>query len=162
MFSYAPAGLVPLLVLLPRADRPGLLSDAPSGLIRGKHSCVGKITLLAKTTMRISSTILALACALGIIATPAAAQSITGTIVGRVTDPSDAVIVGARVRAINAATDATDSATTDDSGFYRLPNLLPGEYFVEVEAAGFQTTRVSAQRLSLADNLRLEELSNTR
>ena len=42
--------------------------------------------------MRISSTILALACALGIISLPAAAQSITGTIVGRVTDPSDAVV----------------------------------------------------------------------
>ena len=48
--------------------------------------------------MRISSTILALACALGIISLPAAAQSITGTIVGRVTDPSDAVVVGASVR----------------------------------------------------------------
>ncbi len=90
------------------------------------------------------------------MALPAAAQSITGTIVGRVTDPSDAVIVGASVRAINAATEATDSATTDDSGFYRLPNLLPGEYFVEVKAAGFQTARVSAQRLSLGDNLRLD------
>ena len=106
--------------------------------------------------MRISSTILALACALGIIALPAAAQSITGTIVGRVTDPSDAVIVGASVRAINAATEAIDSAATDDSGFYRLPNLLPGEYFVEVEATGFQTARVSKQRLSLADSLRLD------
>ena len=76
--------------------------------------------------MRISSTILALACALGIISLPAAAQSITGTIVGRVTDPSDAVVVGASVRAINAATEAVDSAATDESGFYRLPNLLPG------------------------------------
>ena len=50
-------------------------------------------------------------------AVPAAAQSITGAIVGRVTDPSDAVIVGASVRAINAATGALDAATTDDTGF---------------------------------------------
>ncbi len=97
-----------------------------------------------------------LACALGTALPPAAAQSITGAIVGRVTDPSDAVIVGASVRAINAATEAVDGAATDDAGFYRLPNLLPGEYFIEVEATGFQTTRVSAQRLSLADNLRLD------
>ncbi len=87
---------------------------------------------------------------------PAAAQSITGTIVGRVTDPSDAVVIGASVRAINVATGAVDAATTDDSGFYRIPHLLPGEYFVEVEAPGFQTAKVSAQRLSLADNLRLD------
>ena len=89
-------------------------------------------------------------------AVPAAAQSITGAIVGRVTDPSDAVIVGASVRAINAATAAVDATTTDDTGFYRIANLLPGEYLVEVEASGFQTAKVSAQRLSLADNLRLD------
>ena len=106
--------------------------------------------------MRNSSATLVLACALSFAPLPAAAQSITGAIVGRVTDPSDAVIVGANVRAINTATEVADAAATDDSGFYRLPNLLPGEYFIEVEATGFQTTRVSAQRLSLADNLRLD------
>ena len=87
---------------------------------------------------------------------PAAAQSITGAIVGRVTDPSDAVIVGASVRATNAATGAVDAAATDNTGFYRIANLLPGEYFVEVEASGFQTARLSAQRLSVGDNLRLD------
>ena len=105
--------------------------------------------------MRISTTLI-LASALCMTAAPAAAQSITGAIVGRVTDPSDAVIVGASVRAINAATGAVDATTTDNTGFYRIPNLLPGEYFVEVEASGFQTARVSAQRLSVGDNLRLD------
>ena len=94
--------------------------------------------------MRISSTTLILACALCLAPVPAAAQSITGAIVGRVTDPSDAVIVGASVRAINAATAAVDTTTTDNTGFYRIANLVPGEYFVQVEASGFQTTRVSA------------------
>jgi len=103
-----------------------------------------------------SFAILALACALCMAPPPAAAQSITGAIVGRVTDPSDAAVVGARIRAISAGTRAVDAATTNDSGFYRIPHLLPGEYFVEVEAPGFQTARVSAQRLSLADNLRLD------
>ena len=99
---------------------------------------------------------LLVASALCMAAVPAAAQSITGAIVGRVTDPSDAVIVGASVRAINAATGAVDATATGDTGFYRIANLLPGEYFVEVEASGFQTARVSAQRLSLADSLRLD------
>ena len=80
--------------------------------------------------MRISWVRLILACTLGILPVPAAAQSITGAIVGRVTDPSDAVIVGASVRAINAATAAVNAATTGDTGFYRIPNLLPGNYFV--------------------------------
>ncbi len=86
----------------------------------------------------------------------ALSQNITGTIVGRITDPSGAVVAGADVRAIHAATDVVDSTASDDTGFYRIPNLLPGEYFVEVEASGFQTTRVTSQRLSVADNLRLD------
>ena len=47
-----------------------------------------------------------------------------------------------------------DAANTDETGSYRIANLLPGEYFLEVEAPGFQTAKTSAQRLSLADNLR--------
>ena len=114
--------------------------------------------------MRISTTLI-LAFALCMAPAPAAAQSITGAIVGRVTDPSDAVVVGASVRAINVATGALDAAATDGAGFYRIANLVPGEYFVEVEAPGFQKTRLSAQRLSLADNLRLDvelELGETK
>ena len=58
--------------------------------------------------------------------------------------------------AINAATEVVDSSATGDTGFYRIPNLLPGEYFVEIEAYGFEAARVSAQRLSVGDNLRLD------
>ena len=98
--------------------------------------------------------LLILACALSFPPVPAAAQSVTGAFVGRITDPSDSVIVGAQVQAINAATGAVDAANTDETGSYRIANLLPGEYFLEVEAPGFQTAKTSAQRLSLADNLR--------
>ena len=111
---------------------------------------------LPSPRLRISTTLTLVACALCMAAVPAAAQSITGAIVGRVTDPSDAVIVDANVRAINAATGAVDAAATDNTGFYRIANLLPGEYLVEVAASGFQTARVSAQRLSVGDNLRLD------
>ena len=98
--------------------------------------------------------LLILACALCIAPVPGAAQSVTGAFVGRITDPSDSVIVGAQVRAINAATGAVDAANTDETGFYRIANLLPGEYLIEVEAPGFQTAKTATQRLSLADNLR--------
>ena len=104
--------------------------------------------------MRISPAKLILACALCFAPAPGVAQSVTGAFVGRVTDPSDSVIVGAQVRAINVDTRAADAANTDETGFYRLANLLPGEYSIEVEASGFQTAKVPAQRLSLADNLR--------
>ena len=104
--------------------------------------------------MRISTLILM--CALSFPPVPAAAQSVTGAFVGRITDPSDSVIVGAQVRAVNVATGAVDAANTDETGFYRIANLLPGEYLIEVEAPGFQTAKTAAQRLSLAENPRLD------
>ena len=110
---------------------------------------------LQDQNMRISTPKLILIWALSFSPVPAAAQSVTGAFMGRVTDPSEAVIVGAQVRAINVATGAVDAANTDETGFYRIANLLPGEYSIEVEAPGFQTAKTVAQRLSLADNLRL-------
>ena len=145
LFSYAPAGLTRFGVFLPRVPLRSTLGYNPTAALR-----------LPSPRLRISTTLTLVACALCIAPVPAAAQSITGAIVGRVTDPSDAVIVGASVRAINAANGAVDAAATDNTGFYRIANLVPGEYFVQVEAAGFQKTRLSAQRLSLADNLRLD------
>ena len=106
--------------------------------------------------MRISPARLILACALCFPPVPAVAQSVTGAFVGRITDPSDSVIVGAQVRAVSVDTGAVDTAKTDETGFYRIANLLPGEYSIEVEAPGFQTAKTAAQRLSLAENPRLD------
>ena len=56
---------------------------------------------------------------------PAAAQETRGQILGRVTDPSAAVLVGAQVRAVNMETNVQTSATTNQTGDYSLPFLIP-------------------------------------
>src|SRR6267143_1379616 len=71
---------------------------------------------------------------------PALAQKITGDISGTVTDPSGAAVRAATVRAENTATGEKASATTSDTGFYRLVNLSPGQYKLAVEAQGFKTS----------------------
>ena len=68
----------------------------------------------------------------------AGAQAIDGTLRGEVTDPSGAVIAGAKVTATNVATNVSAETTTSASGTYNFPNLLPGVYRVTVEASGFQ------------------------
>src|SRR3979490_1620587 len=52
----------------------------------------------------------------------------TATLAGTVVDPSGAAIKGARVTVTNAATGATRTAVTDDSGRYNLVGLPPGQY----------------------------------
>ena len=66
------------------------------------------------------------------------AQSTNGSIAGRVTDPSKAVIVDAKVAAINAGTNVRYAVGTDDSGKYYFTNLPPGIYRIEIEKSGFQ------------------------
>jgi hypothetical protein len=73
-------------------------------------------------------------------ALPLPAQETRGTILGRVTDPTGAVIAGASVRATNRATDVSVSVRTNDSGNFTIPYLITGSYTVESEMAGFKKT----------------------
>ncbi|PYS93170.1 MAG: hypothetical protein DMF64_05670 [Acidobacteria bacterium] len=74
------------------------------------------------------------------LALPLYAQNNKATIVGTVTDPSSAVVVGAKVTATNLATNETSApVTTDSDGTYTIPNLVPGNYRVTVEQTGFKT-----------------------
>jgi hypothetical protein len=65
-------------------------------------------------------------------------QESRGDILGRVTDPSGAVIAGATVRAVNTATNVQSTTTTNQTGDYVLPFLNPGTYKFSVQAAGFK------------------------
>ncbi len=67
----------------------------------------------------------------------AQAQATTGVIEGTVTDPSEAVIAGAKVTVTNTGTGFERQVTTDSSGFYRAVLLPLGVYRVTVEHPGF-------------------------
>ena len=60
-------------------------------------------------------------------AAPAAlAQSVSGTILGTVTDSSGAVVAGAKVTIINEGTALTRTVTSDANGEYTAPSLPTG------------------------------------
>jgi hypothetical protein len=65
------------------------------------------------------------------------AQSPNASLTGRVTDPSRAIIVGARVTAINLGTNISYEGLTNGAGEYDVPNLPPGTYRIEVQQTGF-------------------------
>src|SRR3989449_5398529 len=66
------------------------------------------------------------------------AQSTNASLTGRITDPSTALIVDARVAAINTGTNVRYETTTNSSGEYYLANLAPGAYRMELEKSGFK------------------------
>ncbi|MGH7866423.1 MAG: carboxypeptidase-like regulatory domain-containing protein, partial [Candidatus Dormibacteraceae bacterium] len=77
----------------------------------------------------------------------ATSQATTGSIYGQVTDPSNALVAGAGVTALNQATGVTYPGTTDGQGNYVVFNLLPGVYNVTVEKDGFDSTTIKDVRI---------------
>lgn len=61
----------------------------------------------------------------------------TGSIGGVVSNPNKEVISGAAVTVRNVGTNREDTATTDDTGRFKVSNLQPGAYAVTVNASGF-------------------------
>src|SRR5271155_3233957 len=55
---------------------------------------------------------------------------LTGSLSGRVTDPSGAVVPGASVVAQNLSTGVQQSANTNHAGLYRFPVIMPGAYSI--------------------------------
>ena len=76
-------------------------------------------------------------------------QATTGTISGVVRDATAAVIPGATVTVTNVDTGISRSLSTGAQGRFNAPNLLPGNYEVQAQVAGFQTEVRSGITLSV-------------
>src|SRR6266566_973516 len=63
----------------------------------------------------------------------------TAAISGTVMDSSGAAIGGAAVQAKNTGTSLTQTATSDELGRFRFPDLAIGGYEVQASTPGFQT-----------------------
>lgn len=87
---------------------------------------------------------------------PARGQESRAVLLGRVTDPSGAIIVGANVRATNVVMNTTASSVTNEQGNYEIPYLLPGVYRVEVELSGFKKAIREGIELHVADRQALD------
>ena len=69
---------------------------------------------------------------------PSAAQVVYGSIVGRISDSSGAVVKGASVSVTDIGTGESRISTTNADGDYRFVNLLPGTYRITIKSAGFR------------------------
>ena len=82
-------------------------------------------------------------------------QDTRGTITGRVTDPSGAVIGNASVTVTNSAMGYKSTLTTSVDGIYRVTYLSPGNYDIEVTAPGFKKALRSGLEVRVADRLEI-------
>src|SRR5262249_21396001 len=66
------------------------------------------------------------------------AQTVTGTVEGRVTDPAGAVVPGVAIRAKEMSTGTMRETRTNSDGFYEFSYLASGDYELAVEAPQFE------------------------
>jgi Carboxypeptidase regulatory-like domain len=86
----------------------------------------------------------------------ATAQEVTASIVGTVSDPSNAPIKGANVTATDTERGTVWTAETNDAGVYNLTRLPVGSYSVKVSASGFQTAAYPTFTLVLNQTARVD------
>jgi hypothetical protein len=81
---------------------------------------------------------------------------VSGRLSGIVSDPHNLPVSGAKITAINAATNRRQIVTTDPNGFYSFPDLAVGTYDIEVESNGFRTYRSTHLVVDTNSALRLD------
>src|SRR5579864_5943325 len=80
-----------------------------------------------------------LACANLLLITSARAQSVYGSIFGTVTDKSGAAVPDATVTVTDTAKGTIVNVTSNASGDYSVPHIIPDMYNLKVTAKGFKT-----------------------
>ena len=84
---------------------------------------------------------------------PLVAQTATGSITGRVTDSSGAIVVGASVQLTSTERGTVSTTTSNDAGLYLFPTVQPGQYSVSVQKEGFKQAEVVKLTVNVGDQL---------
>ncbi len=108
------------------------------------------------SSQRVSLVLVSLLLLLSLSVGSVAAQEITGSISGVVSDSSGALIPGVKVTVTNTGTNVSKSVVTGASGAYRVPFLFFGTYQVKAEHDGFKTSQMDKVTLSTSEDVRAD------
>src|SRR3989440_1721836 len=81
------------------------------------------------------------------------AQSSAADLQGTVRDANGAVVANASVTVRNTGTNVAREATTNDDGYYKIVNLPPGDYELNVKATNYKTAVIPSVRLTIGQTI---------
>src|SRR6266403_4534307 len=87
--------------------------------------------------------------------TPLLAQETRGSLVGRVTDPTGAVVPGAKLEVVHTQTGVATKTISNEEGLYQLLYLVQGTYNLTASSAGFKTLARVGIEIRINDRLEL-------
>jgi hypothetical protein len=90
------------------------------------------------------------------LATPGLGQTIFGTILGTVTDPSGAVMPNMVITVTNQGENISRDVRSDTQGNYQAENMKEGLYTLTVQAEGFRELTVNDVRLTARQTVRAD------
>ena len=73
----------------------------------------------------------------------------TATVGGRIVDPTEQIVSGAQVTALNTQTNASRVDITDDTGLFRFTSMPPGQYHLTIEKPGFKSIHIDDLTLTV-------------
>jgi hypothetical protein len=91
-----------------------------------------------KTMLRTALALAWIGCAGFLLVAPASAQSVYGSIFGTVSDKTGAAIPGATITVKDEAKGTVVTVTSNASGDYSVPHLIPDVYDLKVTVKGFK------------------------
>src|ERR1039457_2205409 len=93
-----------------------------------------------------------------VLAVQGYAQSITGSLNGRIVDQQGSAVPNARVTATEATKKLTVATNSTGAGDFSIAGLAPGTYTVTVEASGFKKLTRPDVPLNASDKIALGDL----
>ena len=101
-----------------------------------------------------------LTVAVGLCTAPsrAAAQAVSGTLLGNITDSSGAAVPGATITATEVETNISRTTVTNEAGYYIFTSLLNGRYSVSAELQGFKKVVRQNVKVDVNTTIRVDML----
>src|SRR5258706_10919665 len=98
-----------------------------------------------------ATSLLYLFCSLSLFA-----QAPSATVVGRITDPSGAVVPGIQINLTSVDRNVAQQGTSNGLGDFTIPYVQPGRYTLEARGDGFRGYRHAEFKLALDQILRID------
>jgi hypothetical protein len=92
-----------------------------------------------------------------VVVAPVSAQT-TGTITGTVQDPNGAVIPDAKITLKNETSGDVRQSVSNGSGYFSIPNVIPGLYDLSVEAPGFKAFQLDGIQVNPGDERGIRDI----